>query len=251
MACFESRGRRAWGLGAARGVGRTRFAAPRRAPRAGAGNVTRSAARQRPTRAHGAPLMRESAPRGALFAPKATAALPTRRPPPRPYRAARCLVPPRGEPRRLAAERPRRASSRENVSQRARRGRRARGSARGPHYFIQFIKNNVFLRPGSCGAAGSGGPPHAPGLWMPLVATPPLAPRGNIYHLKESPKSPPQVWACFRRVSVSYCQLRSRSGVSATPAVAPALQRQAGTTRRGRGGRGPQEAVCLAGELCV
>lgn len=132
----------------------------------------------------------------------------------------------------------------------------AEGGAReaahaGAHYFIQFIKNNVFLRPGSCGAAGSGGPPHAPGLWMPLVATPPLAPRGNIYHLKESPKSPPQVWACFRRVSVSYCQLRSRSGVSATPAVAPALQRQAGTTRRGRGGRGPQEAVCLAGELCV
>ena len=250
MACFESRGRRAWGLGAARGVGRTRFAAPRRAPRAGAGNVTRSAARQRPTRAHGAPLMRESAPRGALFAPKATAALPTRRPPPRPYRAARCLVPPRGEPRRLAAERPRRASSREKkVATRPQRAARERQRTRAAHYFIQFIKNNVFLRPGSCGAAGSGGPPHAPGLWMPLVATPPLAPRGNIYHLKESPKSPPQVWACFRRVS--YCQLRSRSGVSATPAVAPALQRQAGTTRRGRGGRGPQEAVCLAGELCV
>ena len=147
MACFESRGRRAWGLGAARGVGRTRFAAPRRAPRAGAGNVTRSAARQRPTRAHRAPLMRESAPRGALFAPKATAALPTRRPPPRPYRAARCLVPPRGEPRRLAAERPRRASSRENVSQRARRGRRARGSARGRALLYSIHKKQCFFTP--------------------------------------------------------------------------------------------------------
>ena len=169
--------------------------------------------------------------------PKRRPRYPPRRPPPRPYRAARCLVPPRGEPRRLAAERPRRASSREKkVATRPQRAARERQRPRAAHYFIQFTKNNVFLRPGSCGAAGSGGPPHAPGLWMPLAATTPLAPRGNIYHLKESPKSPPQVWACFRRVS--YCQLRSRSGVVSHSSSCAGAAAPSGHNKEGGGGDG-------------
>lgn len=68
---------------------------------------------------------------------------------------------------------------------------------------------------------------------MPLAATTPLAPRGNIYHLKESPKSPPQVWACFRRVS--YCQLRSRSGDSHSSSCAGAAA-PSGHNKEGAGG---------------